>query len=71
MSGFLASVISILDPLWAVIAARTWLCVGILAGLIAAVALLQLPVVAAILTGVLALMLMWKSEHDQGKEAKL
>jgi uncharacterized membrane protein YqhA len=71
VSGFLAPIFSIFDPLWTVIATRTWLCVGVLVGLIAAMGLLHLPVIAAILTGVLALVLMWKSEHDQEKEAKL
>lgn len=71
MSGLLAPIISLFDPVWALIAARTWLCIGVLTGLAGAVALLQLPVLAAFLAGVLALILMWKSEHDQRLESKL
>jgi uncharacterized membrane protein YqhA len=64
MFGFLAPVFSVFDPLWTLMATRTWLCAAVLVGLIAVMALLQIPVAAAFLAGVLALMLMWKSEHD-------
>ena len=65
MYGFLAPVFALFDPLWTVLTTRTWLCAGVLVALIAAAALLQVPVVAAFFALVLALLLMWRSEHDQ------
>ncbi|WP_159999558.1 hypothetical protein [Roseomonas sp. 18066] len=68
MFGFMAPVWALFNPLWALLAARTWICAAAIAGISLLLVLLRLPVTAAFMAGMLGLLLMWKSEHDQAAE---
>jgi len=64
MFGFLAPVWRAFDPLWALIATRTWMCVVVLAVLSAVFLAVGLPLASALTAAALALIFMWKSEHE-------
>lgn len=64
MFGFMAPVWRAFEPLWALIATRTWMCVGVLAVLSAGFLAVHLPLASALTAAALALIFMWKSEHD-------
>ena len=63
MSSLVAAIQNMLNPLWLLMGERTWTCVLALSLFALVMALVGLPVLAALMTGVVALLLMWKAEH--------
>lgn len=63
MSSLVAAIQHLLNPLWTLMGERTWTCAIALALLAVVVALLGFPVAAALMTAVVAVLLMWKAEH--------
>lgn len=63
MSSLFAAIQHLLHPLWSFMGEHTWTCVIILAVVATLLALLGLPVAAAFLAAVMAILLMWKAEH--------
>ncbi|WP_147426125.1 hypothetical protein [Teichococcus wenyumeiae] len=63
MSSLVAAIQNLLNPLWVLMGERTWTCVIALGLLALVMALVGLPVPAAFMAAVMAILLMWKAEH--------
>ena len=63
MSSLVAAIQNLLNPLWVLMGERTWTCVIVLGLLALVMALVGLPVPAAFMAAVMAILLMWKAEH--------